>query len=267
MRPASHFDLFGPVGFGLDPIQARRIGIMPAMYHYSASDVSDTAPTELLRRLAETRQTLLSLHLIEERSGAPLPHTHTPIMSERTTSEALGLVPSSQSQRLLLEKLAASDAQLVADLFYFDRRAFWELVDKLEFLLGLFQDTDSTIEESRLAFFEQREWRLPYNSQENTRWYCLGGQPKIRDPNRTDNTSNAEKTLAALEAARGRSLSEEEKKATWVLKEVDGRPFSRMIREIICPREQREDAAKLIQRSISNGMLDPHVRLMHPRIQ
>jgi len=261
-KPASHFDLFGGFGIALDPIAGRRMGVMPAMYYYRIDGVDDGAPEEMLRRLHEAKLTLLALHLIEEVSGAVrIPWLHTPVLNERTTSEALGLNVDDARVREAIRALTQRNAAGLLRLFDVDRRSSWQMVDKINYVLGLFQNTDSSIEDSPLAFYEQREWRLPYNSQTNLSWYSLGEHPAIRDPLKRENLASAHALLAQIERLRGRPLNPEERSATWVLFAVDGRPFSWGIEEIICPSWALTRVEDLVGREIARGGLAPSVRI------
>lgn len=261
-RPASHLDLFGSFGIGLDPLHARRIGVMPAMYFYTVSGTHDDGPEAILRRLAEARQALMALHMVEERSGrVRIPWVHTEWHEERASSQELGFTVDKAGVRARLSRLSSSDAASVFDLFDVDKRTSWQIVDKIDFILGLFQNTDSFIEDSPLAFYEQREWRLPYMSQMNLGWYSLGKHPRGRDPDRRHNNRGARRVRALLESAKGRPLTEEEAKATWVLFEVDKAPFATLISEIVCPPDQADAVGEIVARAQNGSRLRRDVKV------
>ncbi len=262
-KSASHFDLFGSFAIAIDPLEARRIGVMPAMYFYSFPDIDDTGPEDLLRRLSETRQTLLALHMLEEIAGnVEIPFLHSPYEQERSSSKELGLVVDDENARKVLENTRRFRARKSLAGLQFDRRTYWQLVDKIEYLLGLFQNTDSTIEESPLAFFEQREWRLPYNSQVNTTWFSLGEHPKIRDPNYERFAEPRREILKIVQGTNGRKASLSELKATWVLNSVDGKPFSQLIRRIVCPEQCFKRTKALVDKSKRIGLLRNDTKLV-----
>ena len=242
-KKANHLELFGPFAIALDPIEARRVGVMPVIYFYRMSHIDNLDPEELLsgsedllRRLSEVRQTLIALHIIEERSQTQyIPFIDTDYLEERTSSESLGLSLSDPKAKLNLDRLCKLKARYFIDFFQFDRRTFWQLVDRLEYLLGLFQDTDSNSENSPMAYYEQREWRLPLDFQVNTVWYSLGSHPKIRDSESKLFAEKASQILDLYQTLRLEKISQEKLNATWVLYFVDGKPFGHMIKEIICP--------------------------------
>ena len=260
---SSHFDLFGRFAIAIDPLEARRIGVMPAMYYYSFPEIGESGPESLLRRLSETRQTLLALHTLEEKSDTvEIPFLHSSHFDERASSRELGLVVDNPEMHLILERTSKYRAKEILMGFQFDRRTFWQLVDKIEYLLGLFQNADSTLEDSPLAYYEQREWRLPYNSQQNTIWYSLGLHPKIRDPNAAEYRDCKQDILKLLKKVNTRELSNEERKATWVLHSVDGSRFSRLIRSVVCPKECLDYVTTTIDSYKQNGALRDDIKIV-----
>jgi hypothetical protein len=264
LMPASHFDLFGGFGIAIDPIVGRRLGIMPAMYYYRIEGVDEGGPEEMLRRLHEAKQTLLALHLIEEKSGkVRIPWIHTAISSERATSNDLGLTVDDKRVETIIRELGSDKAAAILPLFDVDRRSSWQIIDKINYLLGLFQNTDSSFEHSPLAFYEQREWRLPYNSQSNLGWYSLGNHPKIRDPQKSENILAAEIVLKTVERIKGRSLTNSERDSTWVLFEVDALPFASNIEEIVCPNYMADRVERLVRREIHRGKINRGVKISH----
>ncbi|PDT60519.1 hypothetical protein CO678_15925 [Bradyrhizobium diazoefficiens] len=240
------------------------MGVMPAMYYYQIEGVEDGGPEEMLRRLYEAKQTLLALHSIEERSGkVRMPWVHTAFSDERATSHDLGLTVDDQRVEGAIRGLVPRKAEAILPLFDVDRRSSWQIVDKINYILGLFQNTDSSVEHSPLAFYEQREWRLPYNSQTNLGWYSLGNHPTIRDPQKSENIRAAGVVLKMIERMKGRSLTESERDSTWVLFEVDRLPFASIIEEIICPTHAADRVERLVRSEISSGKLNRNVKISH----
>ena len=261
-RSTSHLELFGSFGIGINPLGARRIGIMPAMYFYTLSGAEDGGPEDVLWRLAEARQSLVALHVIEELSGkVPIPWIHTSVREERSSSEELGLSVSKEEVKSKLNKLTPQEASRIFDLFALDRRTSWQIIDKIDFVLGLFQNTDSFVEDSPLAFYEQREWRLPYISQKNLRWYSLGVHPRCRDPDGQSRSDGRGWVRRLLESGRGKSLSDDEAKATWVLYEVDSEPFAHLIEEVVCPPLHTEAVRAIVTKAPDAGRMRSNVRI------
>ena len=247
-KQASHLDLFGPFAIALNPIDARRIGIMPTIYFYRLSHMYSSGPEDLLRRLSEVRQTLIALHIIEECSQTQdIPFRNTKSLKERTSSKSLGLYLNNPKAQLKLERLSRREARHFIDFLQFNRRTFWQLVDRIEYILGLFQDTDS--ENSPMDYYKQREWRLPLDFQANTVWYSLGNHPKIRNPKSEMFAGNVSQILDLYQTLRSGELSQEILNATWVLNLVDGKPFSQMIKEIICPSYCYNDVMNLVDKA------------------
>ena len=235
---------------------------MPALYFYTVSGTEDGGPEDVLRRLAEARQALIALHFVEERSGkVRIPWLHTEYHEERASSEELGFDVDNVEVKSRLERLSSKKAVGIFDLFDVDKRSSWQIIDKINFILGLFQNTDSFVEDSPLAFYEQREWRLPYMSQSHLGWYSLGEHPIGRDPDRKFNHRGARHVRELLDSARGRAMTEDEAKASWVLFEVDGAPFAKLIDEIICPPNQVDNIAALIKQGKQRGRLHHDIRI------
>lgn len=262
VRPASHLDLFGSFGIALDPLRARRIGVMPTMYFYTVSGTQSGGPEDILHRLAEARQALTALHLVEERSRrVEIPWIDAPTPEGRASSEELGFFIDKAVIRERIDRISRREASFIFDIFDLDRRTSWQIVDKIDFILGLFQNTDSFLEDSPLSFYEQREWRLPYISQPNLGWYSLGEHPRCRDPDRPHNDCGAHRVRTILESAKGRPLTSDEACATWVLFEVDNAPFATLIDEIVCPPAYKEEVENIVQEAKKSGKAPQKIKI------
>lgn len=256
-RSVNHFELFGPIAIAIDPIVARRMGALPTLYYYKASGGLEGGPEDILRRLAEIRDLLAVLNHAEEQSGmVRIPYTQSEIAEERTTAEALDLIAKAPNADADFREIGVALARKIFKVFDTDRRSAWQLVDKLDSILGLFQNTDSSIEDSPLAFYEQREWRIPFLSQSNLEWYSLGGNPKIRDPHYAKHCDNAGEILANMQKLRGRPLSSEEIRSTWILTQVDNRPFADFIAHLVCPNTLESRVEDLLWRMNREGQIE-----------
>jgi hypothetical protein len=149
----AHVDLFGEFAVGLDPIEARALGVMPTVYYYRhdiGNPYRKTAGlgSQIVERLDEVRSLFSILSYIE---------------AWENTSPDDGLIfPSAEMLKRMriqvryqkeieaeLTKLKAQDAALINQLFNTDRVPAWNLVDFVEMMLSLYQTTDSTIEDVR----------------------------------------------------------------------------------------------------------------------
>lgn len=255
-RPANHFDLFGPIAIAIDPIIARRMGALPTLYYYNATAGLEGGPEDILRRLAEIRDVLAVLNHAEELSGeVRIPYLQTEVIEERTTAEVLGLSAKAPNLDANYRELDKNLAQQIFRVFNTDRRSAWQLVDKLDSILGLFQNTDSFVENNPLAFYEQREWRIPFLSQSNLEWFSLGGNPNIRDPQHAEYLKSAEAIRANIELLRGRPLTLQQIRSTWVLAKVDNRPFAEFVNHIVCPKKLEKQVNSLLLQLKRDGRI------------
>lgn len=184
-RRATHTDLFGEFAVGLDPVEARSLGVMPTVYYYRhdlGTLFSRTAGlgTQIVERLDELRCLFSVLSYIEAKAS---PGGGDDIVFLRTeTLKKNGISVRYQKEiEAELMKLRGRDAELVFRLLNTDRVPAWNLVDFIEIMLSLYQTTDSTIEDAPLAFFQQREWRLAHHMMEGLRWFGLGDHPTSRN--------------------------------------------------------------------------------------
>src|SRR5262249_18570362 len=117
----------------------------------------------------------------------------------------------------------------VFELFDIDREGALNLVSFTEMMLSLFQETDSTIDGSVLAFYQQREWRLIHHMRLGMIWYCLGQQPEFRDRQRRSRPLHIAQLRRTVEILSGETRTEEYFKHCWLLEKVDGMPIRQLI--------------------------------------
>lgn len=230
----SHADLFGPFAIGLDPLEAREMGLLPAVYYYRTNSTgpSESLSSQIVYRLDEIRTVLKVLSFIEARAN--LKKLSVPSY-ERLTE--IGMVPKYEAPVVnRLDDLTSRDAKKIFDLFDTDRVASWSLVDFLNMLLSLYQNADSTIDSEPLAFFHQREWRLIHHMRKGMCWYSLGENEYYADSNAARFARSREEIRSLLGTRMGR-LDESKMRRFWVLAEIGDRPFRDFIREIVVPEE------------------------------
>ncbi|MCK1574070.1 hypothetical protein [Bradyrhizobium sp. 174] len=241
----SHADLFGQFAIGLDPLEARNIGVLPAVYYYRAksAELRESLSSQIVYRLDEIRTVLKILSFIEARAN--LKDLTVPNY-ERLTE--IGMVPKYEKdvfQRLT--DLSTRDARMIFELFNTDRVAGWNLVDFLTMLLSLYQNADSTIDSEPLAFFHQREWRLIHHMREGLGWFSLGQNEYYADSNASRFRRSKVAIRSFLKTRMG-TLDENKMRRFWVLAEVEGRPFRDLVREIVVPEECEHEARLLVAR-------------------
>lgn len=270
-RDAAHIDLFGEFAIGLDPIEARAIGVMPTVYYYR-HDISDpftrTAGlgSQVVERLDEIRSLFSILSYIEAKSNAAPEDDMVFPPPEKLKS--MGIFVRYQNDiEMELARIKAEDAALVLRLFNTDRVPAWNLVDFVEIMLSLYQTTDSTIEDAPLAFFQQREWRLVHHMMEGLRWFGLGTHPAYRNPLAGDFASDI---LEIKDFVRRTSPAKREDHLiwvfnnSWVLVGTTERRFRDFVREIVVP-ESLCKQAKAIVDSLPFASTRPAITPLPPR--
>ncbi len=247
----SHADLFGPWAIGFDPIASRRLGILPTIYfaptdmfgqrvgHSSAPGLS----VQMIQRLKETRELLVLLALIEAdlKVGEwSLPSLHM--------IDSLGYdLPFEVSVVSGIRALSAEQRRQIFQHFNIDRGPALDLVSHLEMMMGLFQETDSTLDGTPYAFYEQKEWRLIHHMRDGMVWYSLGRQPSFRDPLapfREEEVGRLRTLLQAQFEPRNETYFE----SCWVLEAVDDQLVSNYVSMVIVPRRSRSLAAAVLDR-------------------
>jgi hypothetical protein len=237
----SHADLFGPFAIGLDPLASRQIGIVPAVY-YSPSDrfgrrfnaedgVIAGLNIQIIQRLKELRELCILLAYIErdvDIDGPPLPGDeilnalHLSLPFEAKVAERVRNLSLRQRKELFA-------------LFNIDRESALSFVSFIEMMFSLFQETDSHIDGSVLAFYQQREWRLIHHMREGTSWYCLGPQPAFRNPFAPARSREIRELRRLVSLSSTAPRDESYFSACWLLEEVDGQPIRTFVKSVIAP--------------------------------
>lgn len=269
----AHVDLFGQFAIGLDPLEARDIGILPVHYFYNApipvgstwsrTRVPPDFCSQLVARLDELRNLMAILSHIE--AIAQIAHSQygTPNLSRQDLAR-LGVVPKFEPQiERLINNLSVSEANKIFQLFNSDRVFAWNLFDYINMILSTYQTTDSTINNEPLAFFRQHEWRLILHMRSGLEWFCLGNQPIYADPYQYKYASNRREIRNFMENQFG-SLDEDKMRNFWVLSNINGQPTRNYIREIVAPTECLQDVKDMVH-SCQFSDRRPHVCSLAPK--
>ena len=183
---STHVGLFVPMAIGLDPIRSRQMGFVPTVYYtrrpipaFAERGMREFATqVELIQRLKEVRDVLIALAHVE--AGLEIEDFRLPTL-QMLDALKLGLTYESDVT-VRLRGTPAAERREILRLFDTDREIALNLVGVVEVLLSLFQEADSSIDESFLSFFEQREWRIVHQMRSGTSWYCLGHRPGFMNP-------------------------------------------------------------------------------------
>jgi len=197
----------------------------------------------MIQRLKEAREVLVLLGLIEadlEVSGGSMPPLEV--------IDSLGYdLPFERSIVAKVRALSAEQRMQIFQHFNIDRSPALHLVSYLEMMMGLFQETDSSLDGTPYAFYQQKEWRLIHHMRQGMSWYSLGPQPLFRDqlaPYRQEEVRRLRALLRSQFGPRDESYFA----SCWVLEEVDGRLVSDYVSQIIVPRRARPLVAGLLAR-------------------
>jgi hypothetical protein len=269
-RPVTHTNLFGEFAIGLDPVEARALGIMPTVYYYR-HDVSDHSTTtaglgaQIVERLDEIRCLFSVLSYIEAKANTS---GKDDIFPPAEKLKSMGICVQYQSEiEAELAKVKTKDAAFILRLFNTDRVPAWNLVDFVEIMLSLYQTTDSTIEDAPLAFFQQKEWRLVHHMMTGLRWFGLGNHSFYRNP-LPGHFANA--ILELKDFVRKVSSRKSEDYLTWVFNNcwvlvgTAKLNFRDFVREIVVPENFCKDAKAIVD-SLSFASARPIITPLPPR--
>ena len=244
----SHARLFGPMAIGFDPIRSRQMGFVPTIYYtrrpiaaFAERGMKDFATQmELIQRLKEVRDVLIALAHVE--AGLEIEEAFLP---GADMLEALDLnLPFEPEVMARLRGMRPRQRREVLRLFETDREIALNLVGAIEVLLSLFQEADSSIDESFLSFFEQREWRIVHQMRIGTKWYCLGERPDFQNP-LADDMWDSIRCLRALLECQGERRPEGYYENAWVLSQIDGARPADFIDEVIVPRRYCDEVREM----------------------
>lgn len=251
-REMSHADLFGPFAIGIDPINSRRLGVVPTNY-YAPSDLfgerfsqaSNIAPglnIQLICALYKIYQIIAVLAYLE--SDLVIDGFELPSKSKLDLLRIDEFVPDKIAKSLI--ELPSDRREKIVRMFDTNRLPAFDLLSSIDMLLNLFQETDSSIDGTILAFFEQREWRLIHGARDGTVWYCLGDQPSFRNPHGSTRKDQIAYLQREIEMAAGRIRSSDYFKDCWVLESVDGKRIADYIKLLIVPRSVHKNVLKAL---------------------
>jgi hypothetical protein len=251
----SHVGAFGEFAVGLDPVEARLLGVMPTFYYYHVlqntelfeadglpahargRDFSTFGPSsELLFRLAEIRSLLVSLAHIEA-LGAP--EDRAVYRTDRLLQKEF--IHDSEPHVLkALSKLSPSTAKTLYSCIDTDRVPAWNLIEWLDILLNAFQVADSRDSISSLEYYQQREWRIIQLHSPFFDCYPLLRSSVSHNLSRTIRRKIATvyETIANHAVTQGFRF---DPRNTFLLAEAAGRPFGSFIRELVVPVSMVED--------------------------
>jgi hypothetical protein len=269
---AAHVDLFGEFAIGLDPIDARALGIMPTVYYYR-HDMGTSfrrmagLGSQIVERLDEMRTLFSVLSYIEAKANDKPEDAQVFLQPERL--KALGIRVRYQADiEEALANLKGEEASLIFQLFSTDRVPAWNLVDFVEMMLSLYQTTDSTIEDAPLAFFQQREWRLIHHMMKGLRWFGLADHPTYRNP-------LAEQYKPAIRRIKDflrKSFAGKSDKHLpwflshcWVLLGTERLHFRDFVREVVVPKGFCQHAKAIVDSLPFNSEQRPIVTSLQPR--
>jgi hypothetical protein len=246
----SHSESFGEFAIGLDPIEAREFGVLPTVYFYRQDIFSSARRTaglgaQIVERLDEIRTVFSILSFIEAKANSG-GNEHPQVFPSEQILREMGIGIKYQDKILKqLHSLKLEEAKAVYDLFDSDRSPAWNLVDFLKIMLSLYQTTDSTIDDSPLAFFHQREWRLVHHMMSGMNWFSLGSHPMYRD-HLVPEFRDARNTIKKFLERQASALPASYYNNCWVFSGTSKIPFRNFIKEIVVPEECVVDAGKLV---------------------
>jgi hypothetical protein len=269
-REESHVDLFGEFAIGLDPLEARDLGILPTIYYYKHDMRDGSMPrtaglgSQMVERLDEIRSVFSILSYIEAQAKAGIDKIAFP--SAEKLSEIGINVRFQKDIEAALAKLTKPQAALVFRLFNTDRVPAWNLVDFIEIMLSLYQTTDSTLEDAPLNFFSQKEWRLVHHMMRGLKWFSLGNHPPERNPwwREFENDIRTLKSFIGSVSKMPRSYMTWYLDHCWVLARTETLCFRDFVREIVVPDEFHQVVTELVE-SLPFLSKRPEITSLAPR--
>lgn len=224
---ASHTDIFGEFAIGLDPVRARRLGMVPVLYFYDGDGYANMS-RELLFRLRDLRTLTVALARIEARGAMP----DRDVRSER---ELLEMGIALEGEPRVAERLDALQPQLarhVHELLDTNRVPAWNLVEWLDIALNLFQTADSRTTPGSLAYFQQREWRIVRLFGDHVAYHLLRSPDDVGD----DTFASVRHDLRAqLQGIDSDFFDDRRLDSSSLLSGAGGERFFDFVDEIVCP--------------------------------
>ena len=251
-RVASHTDLFGPFSLAVNVPAARQIGILPTAYYspvdangrrYSAPGGRPGLHLQIIQKLKELRDLSVVLSIVER---------SLPVGGQRLPAEemlkALSIDLPYQPEILAKAyRLSETQRHELFQLFNTDRESALDLVGFIDMMLSLFQETDSFRDDSPLAFYQQREWRLIHHMRKGAMWYCLGPQPAFRNPLAPERSDAIRNLRNTIDTVGGRARNDEWFRSCWILESLDGTPLRDFVSALIVPNRHLTRVAEIVE--------------------
>lgn len=237
----AHSNLFGRFAIGLDPIRARELGAVPAIYFYR--DLPNTNLTqEMLFRLRELRSLAIALARLEAKAK---------ILGRDTLDvAALDKVGHLLEGEPVVEKRIAEvgtqAARAAVDLLDTDRVPAWNLVDWINILLKFFQTADSHATSGSLAYYQQKEWRIVQLFGPHVQCYRLGSDRTL-DGEYAISDSDWRQLRERLQYLNSDFFTDDRLEGSALLTGTEDEPFFDFIEEILCPSTVASRVASLLE--------------------
>jgi len=242
--PASHADLFGEFAIGLDPVRARRLGVVPVMYFYDGEGYANMS-RELLFRLRDLRTLAVAVARIEGRGTMP----ERDVRSEAELAEKGIVLEGEPRVAPLLDALPPAFARSVHELLDTNRVPAWNLVEWLDIALNLFQTADSRTTPGSLAYFQQREWRIVRLFGEHVACHLLAVPTDADGDPFTRVRGEVRARLAEIDPV---FFDDRRLARSSLLSGAAGEPFFDFVDEVVCPMP----AAPAVQNLLEQANLD-----------
>lgn len=252
----SHVSLFGSFSIGIDPIEARSIGILPTNYFYpfyhSASGVVGLS-NQFIFRLLDLQRICAVLAEIEAKVGRYEYDDGEEIdfPCSATLLDRWGITLNDDEVAAALNDVTSTNARKIFELFSVDRVRACDLHDFIQMLLGAHQTSDSSLGISPLEFYQQREWRVIFHMRRDAslRWIPLASDDDaVALPNGPVKRWRAE-VLCFLFEDENPDLGDPWLKNARILTHVEGNPFHELIREIVVPDYAEKRVRCLLQKN------------------
>lgn len=256
-RRLGHTQTFGSFSIGVDPIEGRQLGIMPAFYYYKSKDffsrrgwmntdlINFSPSSELLFRLAEIRALMVCIATFEA-LGAP--DDRQVYRLGRMRSKGLKLHNERDVTRALLD-LTPELAGVIHKCIDTDRVPAWNMIDWIDIILNMFQIADDKDRIGSLNYYQQREWRLPQYFSPLVECYAV-----FTDLVRQQPRWICQENLVTLREILMRHSAEQKFKLfrdeIFLLSGTDQRPFRSFIREIVVPHSAADRCEELVVRHL-----------------
>jgi len=257
----SHADLFGPCAVSFDPARSRQIGILPTAY-YSPADMFGSRfefdrsrvpglNLQVIQRLKEIRELMIVIAAIErDLKVGDFTFPGDDVL------KALDLnLPFQEEVMTAVYRMTRTQRTDLFNLFNTDRDIALNLISFIDIMLSLFQETDSTIDGSMFAFYQQREWRLVHHMRDGMVWYSLGAQPSFRDPFAPHRQVQILELRNELARIMGKPVERTYLDHCWLLEAIDEIPIADFISSVIVPRRLQQFAARLLREVGSSAEL------------